>query len=90
MGHHPPRRTLEPDLASSLWRARESSGLTNREIAEQASIDPSYLSKLVRGSRCPSQVVAERLIDVLGLARAEATALRDTAVTDKGKSRVNQ
>ena len=84
---HPPRRTLPPDLASALWTAREKSGLSNREVAERVGIDPSYLSKLVRGIRCPSQVTAERLIDMLALSAGEQAALRGAAVTDRGKSR---
>jgi transcriptional regulator with XRE-family HTH domain len=77
VGHWPPRRTLPPDLASALWRAREKSGLTNRQVASQAGIDPSYLSKLVRGDRCPSSVVVERLIAVLPLtARTESSKPR--------------
>ena len=84
---HPPRRTLPPALASALWRAREQSGLTNQDAAAQIGIDPSYLSKLARGSRCPSQVVAERLIGVLTLTPGEQEALRDAAVADRGKSR---
>ena len=90
VGHYPPRRTLPPDLASVLWSARERSGLSNREVAERAGIDPSYLSKLVRGSRAPSLVVAERLIDVLGLSEGEQAALRDAAVVDRGKSRARR
>jgi ribosome-binding protein aMBF1 (putative translation factor) len=87
MGHFPPRRTLPPAVASALWTAREESNLSNREIAEQAGIDPSFLSKIVRGNRCPSQVVAARLIDVLPLTVGEQEALRDVAVQDAGKSR---
>jgi hypothetical protein len=87
VGHHPPRRTLPPDLASALWRAREQSGLTNREVAALAGIDPSYLSKLVRGSRCPSLVTTERIISVLPLTAGEQEALRSVAVTDRGRSR---
>jgi ribosome-binding protein aMBF1 (putative translation factor) len=87
VGHHPPRRTLPPDLASALWRAREKSGLTNRQVAAQAGIDPSYLSKLVRGSRCPSLVTTERIISVLPLRTSEQEALRGAAVQDRGKSR---
>ena len=71
VGHFPPRRTLPPDLASVLWRAREQSGLTNRQVATQAGIDPSYLSKLVRGTRCPSLVTGERLVVVLPLTARE-------------------
>ena len=80
---HPPRRTLPPAVASALWVARERSGLSNREVAERAGIDPSYLSKVVRGSRCPSEVVAERIIAVLPLAADEQEALRDAAVADR-------
>jgi transcriptional regulator with XRE-family HTH domain len=87
VGHWPPRRTLPPDLASALWRAREKSGLTNRQVASQAGIDPSYLSKLVRGTRCPSLVTAERLIAVLPLSAGEQEAVRGAAVGDRGKSR---
>ena len=90
VGHYPPRRNLPPALASALWAARDESGLPNREVAERAGIDPSFLSKVVRGTRCPSLVVAERLIDVLELAGDEQEALRDTAVADKGKSRANR
>ena len=87
VGHYAPRRALPPALASALWRAREQSGLTNRQVAAEAGIDPSYLSKLVRGRRCPSQVVAERLVGVLPLTPGEQEALRDAAVADRGKSR---
>jgi ribosome-binding protein aMBF1 (putative translation factor) len=87
VGHWPPRRTLPPDLAASLWTARQESGMTNRDAAEQIGVDPSYLSKLVRGNRCPSSLVAERLIDVLAMSAGEAATLRDAAVTDRGKSR---
>lgn len=53
----------------------------------QIGIDPSYLSKLVRGSRCLSLVTAERIIDVLPMAEGEQEMLRDAAVRDKGRSR---
>jgi hypothetical protein len=87
VGHFPPRRTLPADLASVLWRARAESGLTNRQVAAQAGVDPSYLSKLVRGTRCPSLVTVERLIVVLPMTAGERERLRDAAVVDRGKSR---
>jgi hypothetical protein len=61
--------------------------LTNRQVASQVGIDASYLSKLVRGSRCPSLVTVERLVVVLPLTAREQEALRDAAVVDKGRSR---
>ena len=87
VGHYPPRRTLPPDVASALRAARQQSGLTNRDAAAQIGIDPSYLSKLVRGSRAPSSVVVEQLIAVLPLSEGDQQALRDAAVRDRGKSR---
>ena len=82
------RRTLSASLAGALWRAREKSGVTNNEVARLTRVDPSYLSKIVRGPRCPSLVTAERMIVVLPLAPSEVEALR--AVTDQGagKSRL--
>ncbi len=65
----------------------QQSGLSNRDAAAQIGVDPSYLSKLVRGTRCPSQVTVERLIAVLPLSEGDQQALRDAAVRDRGKSR---
>jgi hypothetical protein len=88
MGHHESRRTLPADLASALWTARVKSRLPNWALARLIGIDASYLSKLMRGTRCPSLVVAERLIVVLPLAPSEVEALRDVAVPDAGKARI--
>jgi ribosome-binding protein aMBF1 (putative translation factor) len=88
MGQYPPRRTLPADLAAALWRAREKCGLTNNQVARLVGIDPSYLSKVVRGSRSPSSVTAERLIGVLPLTDDEKEALRAVAVQNAGKSRL--
>ena len=86
MGHWPSRRTLPADLAAALWAARVNSGLSNRDAARLIGIDPSYLSKLVRGTRCPSRVVAERFIVFLPLTEDQQAALRVVAVPDHGKS----
>jgi hypothetical protein len=87
VGHWPPRRTLPADLASALWEARANSRLPNWALARLVGIDASYLSKLVRGSRCPSRVVAEGLIAFLPLTEEQQEALRVVAVQDVGKSR---
>ncbi len=88
VGHYPPRRTLPADLAAALWRAREKCGLTNNDVARMVRVDPSYFSKIVRGTRCPSSVTAERMIVVLRLAPSEVEALRAAAVQGAGKSRI--
>jgi hypothetical protein len=87
MGHHESRRTLPADLASALWEARVNSRLPNWVLARLVGIDASYLSKIVRGSRCPSRVVAEGLIAFLPLTEEQQEALRAVAVLDAGKSR---
>jgi hypothetical protein len=87
VGHWPPRRILSADLASALWEARVKSQLPNWALARLVGIDASYLSKIVRGSRCPSWVVAEGLIAVLPLTEEQQEALRAVAVQDAGKSR---
>ena len=88
VGHHPPRRVLPTDLASALWEARVKSQLPNWALARLTGIDASYLSKLMRGTRCPSLVVAERLVECLPLSEGEKEALFDCAVPGAGKSRV--
>ncbi len=88
VGHHPPRQILPPHVACVLWHARKQSGLTNSNAAAQIGIDPSYLSKLVRGARCPSSATVERLIAVLPLTAEEKEALRAAAVQNAGKSRL--
>jgi DNA-binding XRE family transcriptional regulator len=88
LAQYPPRRTLPANLAAALWRAREKCGLTNNDVAQFVGVDPSYLSKIVRGTRCPSSVTAERIIGVLPLAPSEVEALRAVAVQDAGKSRL--
>jgi ribosome-binding protein aMBF1 (putative translation factor) len=87
---YPPRQTLSADLAAALWRARAESGLTNRRLSQLVGIDPSYVSKIVRGSRRPSLVVAERLVEFLPLSEGEKEALFDCAVRDAGRSRTFQ
>ncbi|MCJ7779832.1 MAG: helix-turn-helix domain-containing protein [Acidimicrobiia bacterium] len=88
MGQYPPRRTLPANLAAALWRARRESGLMNNQVASLAGIDPSYLSKVVRGNRCPSSVTMERLVVILPLTDDEKEALRAVAVQNAGKSRL--
>ena len=88
MGQYPPRRTLPADVAGFLRRAREKSGLTNNDVAQLTRVDPSYLSKIVRGTRCPSSVTVERLVAVLPLTPSEVEALRAVGVQDAGKSRL--
>jgi hypothetical protein len=88
VGHHPPRQTIPADLAAALWEARVKSQLPNWVLARLIGIDASYLSKIVRGSRCPSWVVAEGLIAFLTLTEEQQDALRAVAVQDAGKARV--
>jgi DNA-binding XRE family transcriptional regulator len=81
------RRILPPDVASTLQRAREAHWLTQAEAARSAQVDRSYLSRLERGTRCPSLVVARALIEALNLEPAVANRLLEIARTDAGRSR---
>jgi hypothetical protein len=88
VGHWPSRQTIPADLAAALWEARVKSQLPNWALARLIGIDASYLSKIVRGSRCPSWVVAEGLIAFLPLTEEQQEALRAVAVQNAGKSRL--
>lgn len=78
------RRTPPADFGPALRQARERAGLGPAETARQASLTPSYLAKLERGTRCPSVTVAGRLADVLDVEDEQRQALLAGAVNDAG------
>jgi transcriptional regulator with XRE-family HTH domain len=59
----PFRRTF----GRAVKAAREARGLTQRELAEAASIADKYLSRIELGLATPSVYVASRLARALGL-----------------------
>ena len=59
-----------------LQRYRERAGLGCGELARAAKVHPSYLSRLERGERTPTQPVVESLIRALELDPLAADGLR--------------
>lgn len=55
------------DSPPPLRTVREARGLSLREVARRAGIDPAHLSRIERGLVSPSVAVLKRLADVLGL-----------------------
>lgn len=80
------RHYLSTQVAADLRAARLALGLSLREVADRAGTDFSYLSKLERGERCPSTVIAEALIGALALAEDLARRLRAEAQPHAGRS----
>ena len=54
-------------FAEAVKSARKTKGLFQREVAEKAGVEQSYLSKIERGEREPTLSVAFRICEVLGL-----------------------
>lgn len=64
----PPKETSHP-VGSYLRRRRESLGLTTRDLAVRAGLNPSsasYFSQLESGAKAPSRGLARRLAEILG------------------------
>ena len=80
-------RALPPDVASSIRRAVEVSGLSYRRAAQRIGIDPGYLAHLASGRRVPSIAVARSLIEHLPLGSHEAARLQAVALPGVGKDR---
>jgi transcriptional regulator with XRE-family HTH domain len=62
---------MSTHLADTLRRLRHERGLTQPELAELASVQPSYVSHLERGRRSPSLSVARRLAAALSVSVGE-------------------
>jgi len=82
-----PLRCLDPDVARSIADAKTRSGLSWRRLATLTGVSHPHLVLLAQGKRVPSMVTAERIGAVLPMTSDEQAALREAAVTDRGKSR---
>ena len=80
MGHTYQRATLPIDLAEDLARAHRATGRSLRDTASRIGIDHGYWRRLMRGERCPSTIVAQRIIDALDLPPEVAVELMSVAV----------
>ncbi|MGO9151117.1 MAG: helix-turn-helix domain-containing protein [Acidimicrobiales bacterium] len=80
-----PRRYLDPEVASSLRRARLRLGWSLRTAAQFTGVDAGYMCHLEHGRRVPSVVTAEALISGLKLDLFEAEQLRAVALIGVGR-----
>lgn len=78
------RHVLPADLAAELRVARLRLGLGLRQLERLICISRGYLSRLERGERCPSVVVAEALAVSLKLDSSVRARLLELARPDAG------
>lgn len=63
MKHH--HRALD-SFGKNVKRQREAKGLTQEKLAENAELDPTYISGIERGVRNPSVLSIVRIAKALG------------------------
>lgn len=79
------RSQLSASLAAELRAARLERGLSLLGAAVAAGVSRGYLWLLETGQRCPSLIVADALIEALGMGDESAERLRAVAKTDAGR-----
>lgn len=84
------RSALVRELGVELRQARESAGLTQRELAENASISAhSRISEAEGGKRLLSVDELDRILDVLGIAADERDRLHGLARSAEGPGQLS-
>jgi transcriptional regulator with XRE-family HTH domain len=58
-------------LGAELRKAREAAGLTQEQLAFEASLDRTYISQLEHDKKSPTLDVLFRLCDALGVSAAK-------------------
>jgi transcriptional regulator with XRE-family HTH domain len=66
---------LRQIFAANLRRLRHDRGLSQEELAHQAAINRSYMSRLERGATYVGLEIIGKLVDVLGVEPAELLRL---------------
>ena len=84
-GQHEPHRYLDPEVASSLRKARLGRGWSFRTAARFTGVDAGYMCHLEHGRRVSSVVTAEALISGLKVDAFEAEQLRAVALSGVGR-----
>lgn len=64
-------RVLNTKLSHRILSLCEERGLSQRQLALQAELDPSYISRIIRGQTEPGIVTVEALAYVFGLTLSE-------------------
>jgi XRE family transcriptional regulator, regulator of sulfur utilization len=62
---------IERTLGASLRRIREQNGVSLRNLAEKATISPSFLSQIENGQSSPSISSMEKILAALGVTLGE-------------------
>jgi transcriptional regulator with XRE-family HTH domain len=61
----------DPALATRLKRLREQRAVTQEQLAFDAGITVSALSRIERGLNSPGWITVRRIVDALGVSLAE-------------------
>jgi ribosome-binding protein aMBF1 (putative translation factor) len=80
-----PHRHLPNEICEVLRRARLRKGWSFRAAARATGVDACYLCHLEHGSRVPSVVVVEALIETYKIAGADASMLREVGLVGVGR-----
>jgi transcriptional regulator with XRE-family HTH domain len=64
-------RVLTTKLSRRILSLCEERGLSQRQLAIQAGLDPSYISRIIRGQTEPGLVTLAALAEVFGLTPSE-------------------
>jgi transcriptional regulator with XRE-family HTH domain len=62
---------LTTKLGHRILSLCEDRGLSQRQLAIQAGLDPSYISRIIRGQTEPGLVTLEALASVFGMTLSE-------------------
>lgn len=64
-------KSIRIQLGKNLRKARESTSLTQVELAEKADIHPNYYARVERGEANPSQEILYRITKALKVKSSE-------------------
>ncbi len=54
-------------IGEKIKTLRETNGLSQRELAEKASVSQGMISQIERGSKSPTIALAQQIADALGV-----------------------
>ena len=76
-------RDLREAFAANLRRLRHAKGISQEELAHQAGINRSYMSKLEKGASYPGLEIIAKLATVLEVEPAELLRVRASIAPDE-------
>jgi transcriptional regulator with XRE-family HTH domain len=72
-------------LGEALRQARKAAGISQEELAFEASLDRTYISHLENGHKSPTVDVLFRICPVLGIAASELLAQVERSLQSRKK-----